>query len=329
MTALKVQSRLFDRLPDGMLVINKPTGMVSRDIIRWLEKRQVVKQKTGHVGTLDPIAEGVLPILIGRGTKLQDYLVNLEKSYLFDVKFGVKTDTLDSDGNVVGHGPVDHLTGEAIEKVVASMIGRLTQVPPLYSAVKYKGVPLYRYARSGRSLEVPRESLAKTVEIKKFKMLDFRCDVASFSVLCSKGTYVRSLAESISEKLGTCGMVIKLVRAATAGVTLTDSWTLNELEAEPEKLSSRVIPLERLHFSIPVWQVSSDAVIGKLRLGQQVKVNMESFAQGFSELDNQRGLRSSGGMLVLADTNGRSFGIGAAVYHGVDQVQVSMKRRFS
>src|SRR5690606_14945083 len=122
--------------PNGLLVVNKPEGMVSKDVSRWLEKR-MGRMRLGHVGTLDPAASGVLPILLGRATRLQDYLLDLPKSYEFDIAFGTETDTLDREGTVVQTAAFDHVTEDLLRQAMAKFVGDIEQLPPLYSAVKY------------------------------------------------------------------------------------------------------------------------------------------------------------------------------------------------
>ena len=175
---------------NGVLPVYKPRGVISKDVSRWILKN-FGKVKLGHVGTLDPMAEGVLPILLGKSTRLQDYLLDSVKSYEFDIEFGYETSTMDQEGERISEAPFDHVTSSDIEKACANIEGSYIQTPPMYSAIKYKGKPLYEYAREGRSDEVPLDILKKTVSIYSCKCTSFNNNVATIVIECSKGTYVR------------------------------------------------------------------------------------------------------------------------------------------
>ena len=186
---------------DGILIINKHKGCTSHDIVYKVKK--MLDEKVGHTGTLDPIATGVLPLLIGKGTLCSKYLINHDKIYQVKLKLGQETDTLDSEGKVIEEKqvPDNSLIKENIEKVLKTFIGKQEQIPPMYSAIKVKGKKLYEYARKGQKIEIePRK-----IEIYNIKLLNI--DIISkeieFTVSCSKGTYIRSLCKDIAIKLGT------------------------------------------------------------------------------------------------------------------------------
>lgn len=182
----------------GIIIINKPEGFTSQDVVSKTKKILNVK-KAGHTGTLDPMATGVLPVLLGNYTKLSKYLIEHDKTYIAKLKLGKKTDTGDKEGNIIEEKLFKSLEKEKIEGILKSFLGKQKQVPPVYSAIKVNGKKLYEYAREGKSIAVePRD-----IEIYDIKLLDFKDDEIEFEVKCSKGTYIRVLCENIAERLGT------------------------------------------------------------------------------------------------------------------------------
>lgn len=185
---------------NGVIVINKPKGYTSHDIVNVVRKKLNTK-KVGHTGTLDPDATGVLPILIGTATKISKYLIEHKKTYIATVKLGYKTDTGDASGKVIKEDKhFQKIDKKDIENALNTFLGKREQVPPMYSAIKVNGKKLYEYAREGKKIEVkPRE-----IEIYDICLEEYNNnDEISFKVNCSKGTYIRTLCESIAEKLGT------------------------------------------------------------------------------------------------------------------------------
>ena len=195
---------------DGIIVINKPKGCTSHDIVYKVKK--MLNEKVGHTGTLDPIAEGVLPLLIGKGTQCSKYLINHDKKYQVKLQLGVKTDTADSEGKIIEEKNVDEkiLEESHIKEILTSFLGKQEQKPPIYSAIKVKGKKLYEYARKGEKVEIP----SKTIEIYSINLIkiDKSEKTIEFIVKCSKGTYIRSLCEDIATKLGTIGYMKALKR---------------------------------------------------------------------------------------------------------------------
>ena len=193
---------------DGIIIINKPKNYTSHDIVYKIKK--ATDEKVGHTGTLDPLATGVLPILIGKGTLCSKYLINHDKTYQVELKLGIKTETADSEGKIVEEKEVleEALKEETIKKVLSFFLGKQTQVPPIYSAIKVKGKKLYEYARKGEKVEIePRNIEIYKIELKN---VDKANKVISFEVSCSKGTYIRSLCEDIAKQLGTVRIYVKL-----------------------------------------------------------------------------------------------------------------------
>ena len=210
---------------DGVLLIDKPYDISSNNALqkaRWL----LNAAKAGHTGVLDPLATGLLPVCLGEATKFSSYLLDADKGYRATVKFGAVTTTGDVEGEVVSERPVafdrDSLLAE-----MARFTGEISQVPPMYSALKHQGKPLYEYARAG--IEVPRE--ARQVVIRKLELVSFDGDTAVMDVLCSKGTYIRTLACDIGEALGCGAHLTGLRRTATGGFGLDEAHTLAALES--------------------------------------------------------------------------------------------------
>ena len=208
---------------NGVLIIDKPIGVTSFDVIRDIRKEYGTK-KVGHTGTLDPMATGVLPILIGDATKLSDYLMDHDKEYIAVLKLGEKRDTGDSEGKIIETSKVPILTIEEIKNTLKAFIGKISQIPPMYSAIKVNGKKLYELAREGKEIE----RKPRSVEIYSIELLEVEknkeniIDKIKFKVNCSKGTYIRTLCEDIAEKLGTVGYMKELRRTRVGRFTLED-----------------------------------------------------------------------------------------------------------
>lgn len=267
----------------GVLPINKPVGISSKDVSRWLIKR-VGRLKIGHAGTLDPAAGGVLPLLIGKATKLQDYLVDSYKSYEFEVEFGVETTTLDSEGVAVKTAPCCHITETLIEQTLKNFLGHIDQVPPMHSAIKWNGKPLYQYARSGKIRDQDMDLFRRKVFIRRLSLVGWVPPRATFRVTCSKGTYVRCLGRDIALAMTTVGSLTRLTRTYASGFDLAQCYSLEILEKDflaenaptPLKglhwLSPFLIPLHKLKLSIPTIQLGYQ-LSQKLLFGQTVNVS--------------------------------------------------------
>ncbi|MBE6161078.1 MAG: tRNA pseudouridine(55) synthase TruB [Firmicutes bacterium] len=207
-----------------ILVINKDVNYTSRDVVNVLNKYFKTK-KIGHTGTLDPIATGVLVVCIGRYTKLVNLITSFDKEYIAEIKLGIKTDTLDITGNVLETKEYN-LNEEIIKETLKSFIGVQLQTPPIYSAIKVNGKKLYEYARNNESVEIPK----REIEIKRIELLEFKNDIIKFKCEVSKGTYIRSLIESICKKMGTVGTMNSLVRTRQGKFKIEDSYTLKDIE---------------------------------------------------------------------------------------------------
>ena len=210
---------------DGILNINKPSGITSMDVIRRV-KRASGQKRVGHGGTLDPLASGVIPVCIGRATRLMEYLFSSTKVYLAQMELGVETDTYDESGTVLSRHGASSISLTAFENVLTEFKGRIFQVPPMYSALKKGGKRLYELARKGVVVErKPRE-----IEVFDLDLIDWSPPIATLYIRCSRGFYVRSLAHDIGQTLG-CGAILKnLVRQKTGPFSLEDSVSLEEFE---------------------------------------------------------------------------------------------------
>jgi tRNA pseudouridine55 synthase len=197
----------------GILIIDKPSGITSFDVIEKIRKITGIK-KIGHTGTLDPLATGVLPLCIGEATKLSDFLMSGDKTYEVRAKLGGRTNTLDSDGTITATGTVDpkSINKEALLSTLPGFTGEISQIPPMYSAIKKDGTPLYELARKGQ--EVEREK--RKITIHKIELMEFASPYIKLRVECSKGTYIRTLIDDIGEKIGTYAHVVELRRTRTS-----------------------------------------------------------------------------------------------------------------
>lgn len=218
------------RLVDGVIVLDKPTGITSNAALQQL-KKMFDAQKAGHTGALDPLATGVLPICFGEATKFSKFLLDANKAYIATAKLGVITDSGDSDGEVIETRPVPELALSQIEEVVNSFKGVSQQTPSMYSALKHQGRPLYEWARKG--IEVERKS--REINVLSIRLLEVREGEIDIEVACSKGTYIRSLVEDIGLKLG-CGAHVTMLRRTKAGdFSLQHAVTLQELHDMQER----------------------------------------------------------------------------------------------
>ena len=215
---------------DGIIIVNKPKACTSHDVVYKI--RKATGEKVGHAGTLDPLATGVLPILVGKGTQCSKYLINHDKTYVVTLQLGKKTDTGDEEGNVIQEEKVDisWKDKQALEKVFQSFVGKQKQMPPIYSAIKVKGKKLYEYARKGEQVEIPVRQI-EIYQIKIIQIEELKKQII-FQVYCSKGTYIRSLCEDIAKKLGTVGYMQELQRIQVGDFKIEQAITLEQLEKD-------------------------------------------------------------------------------------------------
>lgn len=252
---------------DGIIIINKGKNYTSNDVVSIVKK--ITKSKVGHTGTLDPNATGVLPILLGKGTKISKYLIEHDKEYEVVLQLGVKTTTADEEGEIIEEKEVlkESLEQLEIERILKSFIGKIKQMPPKYSAIKVNGRKLYEYARKGQEVEIkPREVEIYNIEItniqKEKKQIEFK-------VSCSKGTYIRTLCEDIAEKMRTVGYMKELKRTKVGNFNIEQAITLGQLQ---EKENIKIITIEEM-FKDKEEIILEDSKIILLLNG--VKMNME------------------------------------------------------
>lgn len=237
---------------NGIIIINKPKNLTSNNVVNKV--KHILNSKVGHTGTLDPNATGVLPLLLGDGTKFSKYLINHDKKYRATLKLGIKMSTADVEGEVIEQKDVDDniFKKEMLEEVLKTFIGKQTQVPPIYSAIKVNGKKLYDYARKGIKVDVP----AREIEIYGINLVDFNKEnkTIAFDVECSKGTYIRSLCEDIADKLNTVGYMLDLDRLIVGDFKIENSVTIDELEANAnnkEWVNNHIISAEEIMEKYP------------------------------------------------------------------------------
>jgi len=252
----------------GILVIDKPKGLTSTETLEKV-KRLLRLKKAGHGGTLDPIATGVLPLFLNEATKVVQIFLEGDKTYEGEFELGYTTDTYDITGEVLARFEVKGLTLDDLKKVAQKLVGELEQVPPPYSAAKFRGRPLYKYARDG--LIIPKEP--KKIKVYQFEVLSLMGNRASFFLKCSKGTYVRSLIHQLGETLG-CGAVLSSLRRLQKSIfTLKEAITLDELERivkeDPERIKEHLISLSQALEVLPKVMISEDFA-RRVREGRQI-----------------------------------------------------------
>ena len=232
---------------NGIILINKEKNITSHDIVYKIKK--IVNEKVGHAGTLDPMAKGVLPILIGKGTLCSKYLINHDKIYETTIQLGKKSDTADGEGKIIEEKEVkeDNLKEEKIKSVLKKFIGKQEQIPPMYSAIKINGKKLYEYARKGEKVEIK----PRNIEIYSLDLLniDEKEQQITLKVSCSKGTYIRSLCEDISKSLDTVGYMLNLNRLKVDRFDISKSITMQEIENSDnsyEFINKNLITIEEL-----------------------------------------------------------------------------------
>lgn len=234
--------------PAGVLLVDKPQGITSHDVVDSV-RRLYRTRRVGHAGTLDPMATGLLIILVGQATKASDAFMAQEKEYLGEATLGVVTDSQDADGNILETNPVPVITEAEVRALLTSMLGDQFQIPPMYSAKKIGGQKLYELARKG--IEIPREPRA--IRIEAFELLSWQSPCLNFRVRCTKGTYVRTLAHDLGRKLGPGAHLSMLRRTHSGTLNLARGKTLPELGAmNDEQLRAALIPV---HEAVPAGPV--------------------------------------------------------------------------
>lgn len=294
---------------DGVININKPLGMTSHDVVSRLRRILGIK-KIGHTGTLDPDASGVLPMCIGKGTKLAEYLTATDKCYMAQMTLGAFTDTQDGSGEILESFSVD-VSEEEIINAVNSFIGEIEQIPPMYSAIKINGKKLYELAREGKSIE--REARKVTINDIEIKGIDLKEKKVDMLVSCSKGTYIRTLCNDIGARLGCGGYMSALERTKSGRFSIENSFKLDEIESMTEKAD--------FGFMMPLSEVLSEykkivlAEKNAKRLQNGIKINVE----GLEENERYRVFDEQGSFLALAESQRGQFVVLKTFYGGADK----------
>ena len=260
---------------DGVVLLDKPAGMSSQGAVTAV-KRAFNAEKAGHTGTLDPMATGLLPICLGEATKYSQDLLNADKTYIAQVKFGQRTDTGDAEGHIIEELPlpvfvdVQTMTA-ALDSLLSAFTGSISQVPPMYSALKRDGKPLYEYARAG--IEIERAS--RNITIYAIRWTNIQWPEATLEVSCSKGTYIRVLAEDIGNALGCGAHLVGLRRTEVGHLTLEQSFDIEAIQKNVLDSASYILPVDSLLQTLPHLTVDEQQA-KRLEMGQRVPLNMPS-----------------------------------------------------
>lgn len=249
---------------DGILIINKPKGYTSHDIVN-IVKKTLNTSKVGHAGTLDPNATGVLPILVGKATKISKYLIEHDKTYIAELALGEKSSTGDTEGEIIKKKEVPLLDEEQIRQVLKSFEGKQMQTPPIYSSIKINGKKAYEYARKGETIQLE----PRPIEIMKISFIKFENNVLKYEVQCSKGTYIRVLCEDIAERLGTVGLMKNLCRTRVNEFDIEDSCKIEQIAKE------KIISIEKVCNIKPKIELD-DKNKEKFLNGVKLNFNMEN-----------------------------------------------------
>ena len=260
---------------NGILIVNKSKGVTSRRVVDRLRKLTGIK-KVGHAGTLDPLAEGILPICLGRATKIAQYITAGKKEYKLQLKLGIVTDTLDCLGKILEENLVEGVTSEKVSETLRSFVGCHAQVPPMFSAIKVGGQRLYKLARQGIKVSVEPHK----VYIYRISLVSFDCPYIKLSIECSKGTYIRALTRDIGTALGCGATLTELTRVRVGRFTLDNAYTIATVE---EKIASGaladiVMPLKSFITDLPVIYLG-DVLLAKVKKGMTVPLESMTFQQ--------------------------------------------------
>ena len=291
---------------DGIVNVNKPLGITSHDVVYRLRRILGIK-KIGHTGTLDPDASGVLPMCVGKGTKLAEYLTAKDKQYFATMKLGAFTDTQDASGKIIESFEVS-VTKEEIRDAVKGFVGDIMQIPPMYSAIKVDGKKLYELAREGKTVE--REPRQVTIENIEIKNIDMETNTVEMLVDCSKGTYIRTLCNDIGAALGCGGYMSALKRTKSGRFDIKDSFTLEEIE----KMAGE----NDFSFMVSVGEALSEyeKIVLADRNAQRVRNGIKISVEGLKMDEIYRVFDEQGGFLALAQQTENGFTIIKSFYGG-------------
>jgi tRNA pseudouridine55 synthase len=256
---------------DGILNINKPRGTTSFGVVA-IVRRLSGERRVGHAGTLDPEATGVLPVCLGKATRIVEFLMSTTKTYRAEIELGVATDTHDATGRVIRRGDISKIDRQRVEAALDAFRGEILQVPPMFSAVKHNGRPLYELARAGRTVE----RTGRPIEIHNLEIIDWQSPMVTLEVVCGKGTYIRSLTHDLGQTLGCGAMLRNLARLRCGLFAIEDSVTLPELEDafHHGQLQKHLYSIDSV---LPHWKAVtvSNETAQAIRNGQSVEVDSE------------------------------------------------------
>jgi tRNA pseudouridine55 synthase len=275
----------------GIILLDKRLGVSSNQALQEV-RRLFNANKAGHTGSLDPLATGLLPLCFGEATKVSALMLDDDKRYQVTIRLGVMTDTGDSEGQIVAEMPVPDFSESQLLDCLQHFTGEIDQVPPMYSALKHQGKKLYELAREGKTVDRP----ARRITIYAIELLAFDSQQISLDVRCSKGTYIRSLAEDIGHYLGSCGTVTALRRTASGQFNLADAFTIEQLrEMDLATLYASRLPVDIPLSHIPAVSVNDEQVIS-IKQGQQIDLN--STELGTVRIYSQQCFLGLGEMLI-------------------------------
>lgn len=251
---------------NGILLLDKPIGISSNAALQRA-KRLFNAKKAGHTGSLDPLATGMLPICFGEATKFSQYLLDSDKCYIVTGKLGVVTTTGDAEGEVIATKQPKIYSQLELEKICQQFVGSIEQIPPMYSALKHQGQPLYKLARKG--VIVARKP--RQVEIYSIEFINYKNDELSLKIHCSKGTYIRTLIEDIAAVLGCGAHVVKLHRSQVGDLNASDMFSFDQLEAMTENMTHALLPLSKALYKVPTIKISKSSAYYLIQ-GQAISV---------------------------------------------------------
>ena len=253
---------------DGIIIVNKEKNWTSNDVVQKI--KGIFHEKVGHTGTLDPLATGVIPVLVGKGTLLSKYLINHDKEYIATIKLREKTSTGDSEGEIIEQKNIDDiiLNEVFVKTTLKKYEGKIIQIPPIYSAIKVNGKKLYEYARKGQNIEIPK----RNIEIYEIELISISKEdmTIKYKVHCSKGTYIRTLCEDIAKELGTVGFMKELQRIKVGDFSIENSLTISELDNK-EKVDNNFITIEKFFANKEKIELD-DKDITKFLNGVKIKI---------------------------------------------------------
>jgi len=290
-----LSKRKSGRNVNGIILLDKRLGVSSNRALQEV-RRLFNANKAGHTGSLDPLATGLLPLCFGEATKVSAMMLDDNKRYQAVVKLGVMTDTGDAEGEIIEQKPVPELTQQLIEDCLNGFVGEIDQVPPMYSALKHNGRKLYELAREGKTVE----RKARRISIFELKLLESTADSLTLDVFCSKGTYIRSLAEDIGHKLGCGGTITALRRTQSGQFKLEDALTIEQCQAMSlEQLTAGLLAVDQPLCDVPIIELSEQQAV-LIKHGQQIQHGTETI-QGLVRMYSEQVFLGLGELLL----NGR------------------------